>query len=61
MNKLLLGLCLLFLAGAAAATITVDGAYVREMPPGQPNTAAFLELRNDAAGPVSSHAYLPLR
>lgn len=33
-------------AGNAAGQVAVDGAYVRAVPPGQPNSAAFMTLRN---------------
>jgi hypothetical protein len=33
-------------APSAAARVTVHGPYVRLLPPGQPNTAAFMTLRN---------------
>jgi copper(I)-binding protein len=33
-------------AGNAADQVAVDGAYVRAVPPGQPNSAAFMTLRN---------------
>ncbi|MEJ2344650.1 MAG: copper chaperone PCu(A)C [Gammaproteobacteria bacterium] len=33
-------------AGSAAGQVAVDGAYVRAVPPGQPNSAAFMTLRN---------------
>ena len=36
----------------ANAAITAQQAYVREMPPGQPVTAAFMQLHNDGAEPV---------
>jgi hypothetical protein len=32
--------------GTAAERIAVDAPYVRLMPPGQPNTGAFMTLRN---------------
>jgi len=34
------------LAGPAAETVEVEDAYVRAVPPGQPNSAAFLTLSN---------------
>ena len=36
----------LALAGTAAESVAVEGAYVRAVPPGQPNSAAFMVLRN---------------
>jgi len=33
-------------AGNAADQVAVDGPYVRAVPPGQPNSAAFMTLRN---------------
>jgi copper(I)-binding protein len=35
------------LAEQAAGTIEIEGAYVRAVPPGQPNSAAFMTLRNE--------------
>ncbi len=55
MHKLIrtLGLGLLFAvsgsalaAGSAADQVDVSGAYVRAVPPGQPNSAAFMLLSN---------------
>jgi copper(I)-binding protein len=34
------------LAGSASDAIVVSGAYVRAVPPGQPNSAAFMTLTN---------------
>lgn len=33
-------------AGTAAERVVVEGPYVRLLPPGQPNTGAFMTLRN---------------
>lgn len=45
-----LALGLLILSGAVAAQttdeVTVDEAYVRGVPPGQPNSAAFMQITN---------------
>lgn len=59
------------LAGTAAETVQVEGAYVRAVPPGQPNTAAFMSLTNtddsdhaviaahsDAAEAVELHTHM---
>lgn len=40
------------LAAGAAEEVRVDGAYVRAVPPGLPNSAAFMTLRN---GGVQTH------
>ncbi len=46
----LLAAGLLILSGAAAAEavddVVIDGAYVRAVPPGQPNSAAFMQVSN---------------
>ncbi len=39
----------LLAAQSAAESVSVSDPYVREMPPGQPNSAAFMKLRNDSA------------
>jgi copper(I)-binding protein len=46
------------LAQTAADDIALEGAYVRAVPPGQPNSAAFLTLSN--AGDVD-HALVTVR
>ncbi len=33
----------------AAASVSISDAYVRAMPPGQPNSAAFMKLSNSSA------------
>lgn len=45
-------LALLLAAPALAKVEAVDG-YVRLLPPGSPNTAAFMVLKNDADKPVT--------
>jgi hypothetical protein len=35
------------LAAGAAETVTVEGAYARAVPPGQPNSALFMVLKNE--------------
>jgi hypothetical protein len=35
--------------GTAAAEVKVENAYIRAVPPGQPNSAAFLTLVNNSA------------
>ncbi len=46
----LLAAGLLILSGVAAAgavdDVAIDGAYVRAVPPGQPNSAAFMQVSN---------------
>lgn len=39
----------LAIAGAAADAVEIEGLYVRAVPPGQPNSAVFLTLRNTAS------------
>ena len=39
----------LAIAGAAADAVEIEGLYVRAVTPGQPNSAAFLTLRNTAS------------
>ena len=34
------------LAGSATDQITISDAYVRAVPPGQPNSASFMEIKN---------------
>ena len=41
------------LAADAASSVTVTDPYVRAVPPGQPNSAAFMQLRNSG---TSSHS-----
>jgi copper(I)-binding protein len=38
--------------GAAAATLEIREGYVREMPPGQSTSAAFMKLVNTGAEPI---------
>ena len=38
---------------ATAATMTVNNAYVRATPPGVPNSAAFMQLKNHASHDIS--------
>ncbi len=42
-----------FLSLPAFAEITISEGYVRALPPGQPNTAAFMEIHNSADRPVN--------
>ncbi len=44
--RLSAGLALLLAGSAWAGTLTVEGAYVREMPPVARNTAAFMQVSN---------------
>ena len=46
MKKILLSTVLLLTSHLAAAEVNVDGAYVRAVPPGQMNSAAFMQLTN---------------
>lgn len=39
----------LSVAGGAADSLSVSDLYVRAVPPGQPNSAAFMTIRNDGA------------
>lgn len=50
--KLLAALSL-FTAAIYAQSIDVTGAYVREVPPNMPNSAAFMTLANHSDAPVS--------
>lgn len=43
---------LLFATTASADTLSIDGPYVREVPPGAPTTAAFMTLQNSGDSPV---------
>jgi len=36
------------MAGSGAEDVRISGAYVRAVPPGQPNSAAFLTLNNNS-------------
>ncbi len=49
----LLGLTTPALAASVADAVTVDGAFVRAAPPGTPNTAAYMTLKN---GDAKDHA-----
>ncbi|ARN76302.1 hypothetical protein BST96_05040 [Oceanicoccus sagamiensis] len=46
MNRHLLALILLSFSCSALAELTIKDGYVRGLPPGQPNTAAFMRLVN---------------
>ncbi|MFC6672562.1 copper chaperone PCu(A)C [Marinobacterium aestuariivivens] len=54
MSKPLAGalLCTLLLAAPAMADITASDVYVRAVPPGQMNSAAFMTLHNDGSEAV---------
>lgn len=45
---------LMFLSGAVSAQavddVVIEGAYVRAVPPGQPNSAAFMKVNNKGGG-----------
>lgn len=40
-------------AASSAETVEVSGAYARAVPPGQPNSAAFMTLSNASARPIA--------
>ena len=42
----LLMTALFFVGGLYAQSVEVSGAYVREVPPNMPNSAAFMQLKN---------------
>ena len=45
-------LAALALSPAALADLQVEDGYVRGLPPGTPNTAAYMRLRNSGTAPV---------
>ena len=47
MKKTLLSTILLLTSHLATAEVNVDGAYARAVPPGQMNSAAFMQLTNN--------------
>ena len=47
MGKIIIALGYSLLAAISSAHVEVSDAYVRGLPPGQPNTAAFMVLLND--------------
>ena len=53
MKKLLLTSALLVASHLALADINVESAYVRAVPPGQMNSAAFMQLKNDSSEDIS--------
>lgn len=50
---LLLSLAPLLAVAAEPAALTLEGAWVRALPPGQPNTAAYLTATNRGAAAVT--------
>lgn len=50
--RLLMGVCLLLLASTVRADLVIDNGFVRGLPPGQANTAAFMTLTNSGEYPV---------
>ncbi|MCR8922993.1 copper chaperone PCu(A)C [Dasania sp. GY-MA-18] len=44
---------LLMMAGWVQAELKIEQAYVRGLPPGQPNTAAFMSLNNTGSQPLT--------
>ncbi|MCV6588770.1 MAG: copper chaperone PCu(A)C [Marinobacterium sp.] len=48
MMKKALALSALLLSSSVLAQVTVDAPYARAVPPGQPNSAAFMTLVNDS-------------
>ncbi|RTE66264.1 copper chaperone PCu(A)C [Amphritea opalescens] len=53
MKKLLTLVAALTLSASAFAEVTVDQPYARLVPPGQPNSAAFMTLKNNSNEEVS--------
>lgn len=53
LNRSAAVLSLLSVSMFALAEVTVESPYVRAVPPGQTNTAAFMQLKNDSAEAVS--------
>lgn len=53
MKKLLLSSALLLASHIALADVSVESAYIRAVPPGQMNSAAFMQLKNLAADDIS--------
>lgn len=51
--KWVMTLLLLWCAGAAAAGLDIREGYVREMPPGQSTSAAFMKLVNGGSRPIA--------
>ncbi|MGL5303777.1 MAG: copper chaperone PCu(A)C, partial [Aeromonas sp.] len=52
LTRTFFSLLALGMSAAAQAKIDVADGYVRLLPPGSPNTAAFMVLSNDADKPV---------
>lgn len=48
-----LALCAASAPAQAAGGLVIEGGYVREMPPGQTVSAAFMRLRNDSDQPIA--------
>jgi copper(I)-binding protein len=53
MAKILIALAYFFYAANSFAHIEVSDAYVRGLPPGQPNTAAFMAVLNDTTDDIT--------
>lgn len=53
MKRVLLLALLVWSAGLSAGTLRIVEGYVREMPPGQSTSAAFMRLINDGATPIA--------
>jgi copper(I)-binding protein len=53
MAKFIIALACSLCATISSAHIEVSDAYVRGLPPGQPNTAAFMSVLNDTADDVT--------
>ena len=53
MKKLLLSSALLLASHMALADVNVESAYVRAVPPGQMNSAAFMQLNNQGTENIS--------
>jgi hypothetical protein len=53
MAKFIIALAFFFYAMISFAHIEVSDAYVRGLPPGQPNTAAFMAVLNDTTDDIT--------
>ena len=53
MNKVITLIAALTLSASAFAEVKVDQPYARAVPPGQPNSAAFMSLKNNSDTEVS--------
>lgn len=53
MKKILFASALLFASHITLADVNVESAYVRAVPPGQMNSAAFMQLKNQGPDDIS--------